>query len=536
MNRLYKVTAYHHKDREALRDAQLKVELHLEHINQQTKGCGATNKIWRRISNLSAPISSRRGLINAEDIGYIKLRKTAMDMLKWDRDETQFIHSGKINFAPLNEYLTKQKMKPIRYMAAHALLVVLGKPNWKYRPDLVKATLDNKLMTPTPGGNGIKETALLLFREKSGRFLPCREPLFLSNCVLSNDCCQYNNECPQNQVSHHHNSKSNSNGISSNINGSGINMRKVLAASAPIDCKDSVNRQRTSSSESNGNQQSSIDLSNLKAKVYEVSGDAVSMSSLKSLPEDQVSSSDLSSPPSVAHTSRSYSLASALPRTTITTAGSSLNLTKPTNTPPSSNMTILNHLMTKVNNYHKQSMNGNKTLLVEQQQQQTKNSNATSLPPTLPVVTATTTTSGVQLTASLSVCSDMNQSANINSQQSQHHTSATDSSLVLNNIRMIGGNLNNNNSGSCNNNGEIHQQYNHHYFHNHHQPYGDYEEYFEIHERLSKESMLLRADTPLKTRYWLQMLRYHAKDLGQWRVRRNGLANIMMMHQDQFNS
>lgn len=562
LNRLYKVTAYHHKDREALRDAQLKVELHLEHINQQTKGFGASNKIWRRISNLSAPISNRRGLINAEDIGYIKLRKTAMDMLKWDRDETQFIHSGRINFAPLNEYLTKQKMKSIRYMAAHALLVVLGKPNWKYRPDLVKANLDNKLMTPTPGGNGVKETALLLFREKNGRFLPCREPLFLSNCVLSNDCCQHNNECQIiNQTNHHHhnNSKSNSNDSNSNNSISNIsnssnnnnNQRKVLTASAPIDCKELTNRQRTSSSESNGNQ-ISIDLSNMKTKVYEVSGDAVSVTSLKSLPEDRNNSIALSSPPNVAHTSRSYSLASALPRTTITANSSSLNSTKPTSLTASSNMTILNQLMTKVNNYHKsQSTTSNKALLVEQQQQQqqSKNSHTTSLPPTIPVTAA----AGAQLTASLSICSGMNQSvANLNNtqqlqsqsqsqpqqqqqQQSQNQqqnhqiTSVTDSS-VYNNGRVMGGSLNN--SSGCNSNSEIYQQYNHHYFHNHHQPYGDYEESFEIHERLSKESMLLRADTPLKTRYWLQMLRYHAKDLGQWRARRNGLANIMMMRQD----
>lgn len=71
-----------------------------------------------------------------------------------------------------------------------------------------------------------------------------------------------------------------------------------------------------------------------------------------------------------------------------------------------------------------------------------------------------------------------------------------------------------------------------HHLNHHHQPYGDYQESFELHERLTKESILFKADTPLKTRYWLQLLRYHAKDLGQWRRRRNGLANIMMMRQD----
>ncbi|RWS25318.1 Myosin-M heavy chain-like protein [Leptotrombidium deliense] len=56
LNRLYKVTPYQHKDREALRDAQQKVEMHLEHINQQTKGTGAPTRIWRRISRIWRPL------------------------------------------------------------------------------------------------------------------------------------------------------------------------------------------------------------------------------------------------------------------------------------------------------------------------------------------------------------------------------------------------------------------------------------------------------------------------------------------------
>lgn len=71
LNRLYKVTPYHHRDREALKAAQQKVELHLEHINQQTKS--APNKIWRRISNLS--VANRRLPAVLEDIGNMKLRK-----------------------------------------------------------------------------------------------------------------------------------------------------------------------------------------------------------------------------------------------------------------------------------------------------------------------------------------------------------------------------------------------------------------------------------------------------------------------------
>lgn len=156
----------------------MKVELHLEHINQQTRDCVASNKIWRRISSLSAPIVSNKRAPqrdNAEDIGHIKLRKAALDLLKWDRDDTQFIHTGRLSFAPLNEYLSKHKSRSLRYLDAHAMLLVLGKPNWRYRPDLIKSSLfDSKLMRPTPGGTGIREAALVLLREKGGRFVACR--------------------------------------------------------------------------------------------------------------------------------------------------------------------------------------------------------------------------------------------------------------------------------------------------------------------------------------------------------------------------
>lgn len=531
LNRLYKVTPYHHKDREALRDAQLKVELHLEHINQQTKGISATNKIWRRIYSLSAPIPSRRGMINAEDIGYIKLRKSAMDILKWDRDETQFIHSGKINFAPLNEFLIKQKMKPLRYIAAHALLIVLGKPNWKYRPDLVKSNLDSKLMTPTPGGNGIKEAALLLFREKNGRFVACREPLFLSNCVMCNDCSQFNSECPPCSTSSTSTSAATTTSTSSpsstsSFSSSSTNVhhggdaanfslvdRKSLPSNVNATCggggggdKNKATAVATTNSQTefraasaecqrprgakdkHQNEHPSVELvaKNTLAAVKDARSinfdDSISMSSLKSLPDDKSVA-----PPGPLQTARSYSLASALPRTPIAT-GQAVHLTKATSG-TSSNLTIINQLMTKVNSYHQSKQNGGQVR------------------PAGGANDKTVTAPG---------------QASLSRQQTSSATSLNE--LTKTNVKPP---TTNQQAGEPAN--QLH--YNHHYFH-HHQPYGDYEESFEIHERLSKESLLLRADTLLKTRYWLQMLRYHAKDLGQWRARRNALANIMMMRHD----
>lgn len=75
LNRLFKVTPYHHSDRPRLKEAQLKAAMHLEHINQQTKGT-VPNKIWRRISNLSNNSTSKRS--HLEELGDVKLKKVTL--------------------------------------------------------------------------------------------------------------------------------------------------------------------------------------------------------------------------------------------------------------------------------------------------------------------------------------------------------------------------------------------------------------------------------------------------------------------------
>lgn len=80
LNRLFKVTPYHHNDRDVLREAQIKVEMHLEQINQQTKGSTVPNKLWRRISNLSNNSTSKRS--NLDDFGDIKLKKVRFKATK----------------------------------------------------------------------------------------------------------------------------------------------------------------------------------------------------------------------------------------------------------------------------------------------------------------------------------------------------------------------------------------------------------------------------------------------------------------------
>lgn len=123
--RLYKVTPPQVDARVALKQAQEKIELHLNHMNQEAKDI--PTKLWRRISS-SSP--GRRSSCELDMIN-IKLRKMAIDVLEWNHDEVRFAMEGKllvtqptdnnwrkgrtIKLAPINALLvTNGKVRPLR--------------------------------------------------------------------------------------------------------------------------------------------------------------------------------------------------------------------------------------------------------------------------------------------------------------------------------------------------------------------------------------------------------------------------------------
>lgn len=84
LNRLVKVTPRHYADYDSLRETQMKLEIHLDNINQKTKGsiAATTSRIWRRISNLSSSASMRIRNNDSqhhhhviEDFGHVRLKK-----------------------------------------------------------------------------------------------------------------------------------------------------------------------------------------------------------------------------------------------------------------------------------------------------------------------------------------------------------------------------------------------------------------------------------------------------------------------------
>ncbi|KAJ8968829.1 hypothetical protein NQ317_015645 [Molorchus minor] len=166
--RLYKVTPPHHDTREQLKEAQHKIELHLNHMNSQTKD--VPSKLWRRIGSSSGRRSSTE-----MDLVNIKLRKIAVDVLEWNHEEAKFALEGKLLFTQPTDN-NWRKGRTIKLAPVNALLVINGKPS-----------TNNKSNELTFARHGVREAALLLVRDKNGRYSLLREPLYLDRCVIAAD-------------------------------------------------------------------------------------------------------------------------------------------------------------------------------------------------------------------------------------------------------------------------------------------------------------------------------------------------------------
>uniref|UniRef100_T1J5H9 Band 7 domain-containing protein n=1 Tax=Strigamia maritima TaxID=126957 RepID=T1J5H9_STRMM len=182
LNRLLKVTCYQHKDHDLIREAQQKIELHLEQINQQAKDISGA-KIWRRISHISSTYNKRIPVADQESGGNIKLRKMALEVLDWNCDEVRFVCEGRLYFTHQTDHLWNRRSRTFKLTPVYALLVTLGKPNVNYRPD--KAEADDLLF---PSNTGIREASLVLIKEKNNRQSLVRNPVYLKSCVISSEC------------------------------------------------------------------------------------------------------------------------------------------------------------------------------------------------------------------------------------------------------------------------------------------------------------------------------------------------------------
>ncbi|CAG0880093.1 unnamed protein product [Darwinula stevensoni] len=183
LGRLYKVTPHQLEGREAIRDAQRKIEAHLEQINTEAKAMGTT-KLWRRISIISSNAPARRPVPysdKAHEMGNIRLRQLALDVLEWSSDGMGFALDGRLEFTQAGDNMWTRRGKHFRLTTIHALLVTLGNPTEHYKPS------ENGQLLFYSRRTGLQQAALLLARERNSRLTLVREPLILERCLVCQD-------------------------------------------------------------------------------------------------------------------------------------------------------------------------------------------------------------------------------------------------------------------------------------------------------------------------------------------------------------
>ncbi|XP_030909262.1 uncharacterized protein [Melopsittacus undulatus] len=166
LSRIIKTTTEYHPDHSSLREAKSRIESHLEHINMKTKQEGNT---WT-LRSFRQDSKKKREVIN------IEMRETALKTVGWLREETRFVMEGSLQLAqPPDGQWVKKGSKTLKFQNMQVLLLVN-----------MKRVSESSLESAEPGP--VKDAVLVLIRDKNnGKFHLLREPLRLSNCIVSTD-------------------------------------------------------------------------------------------------------------------------------------------------------------------------------------------------------------------------------------------------------------------------------------------------------------------------------------------------------------
>ncbi|XP_066543382.1 uncharacterized protein arhgef49 [Amia ocellicauda] len=171
LSRISKATTEYHPDHGSLREAKSRVESHLEHINMKTKQEAApwSLRSFRRDSR------KNREVIN------IEMREISIKTVGWPRESTRFVMEGQLQLSqPADGQWVKKGSKALKFQSAHGLLMV----NTKRVSDGSLDAGASSSEQPDPVRDGV----LVLIKDRSsGKFSVLREPIRLSNCVVSAD-------------------------------------------------------------------------------------------------------------------------------------------------------------------------------------------------------------------------------------------------------------------------------------------------------------------------------------------------------------
>lgn len=202
LGRLLRATAQQDVEmREALREAQAKVESYLTAINAEAKELGTVSRPWRRgysVPNLSANSTANTSSIqrpSGEELMNLRLRKMAMDCLGWsDNAAAQLVMEGFVKLTQPGELLlttTRSRGRTLKWQNVWMGLVTLNHQDNKTSVyDLGGETAADSPPVAFNAKSTVQEAAVVLIKDvKNARPGPSiyRDPLMLSYCTISSE-------------------------------------------------------------------------------------------------------------------------------------------------------------------------------------------------------------------------------------------------------------------------------------------------------------------------------------------------------------
>ncbi|XP_041118524.1 uncharacterized protein LOC121322498 [Polyodon spathula] len=167
LSRISKATTEKHPDHSSLREAKSRVESHLEHINMKSKQEGGSWSLR----------SFRRDSRKTKDVINIEMRELSLKSAGWLRESTRFIMEGQMQLSqPVDGQWVRKGSKALKFQSMHVLLMI--------HMNLDGGASSDSFAQRKP----VREAVLVLIKDKSsGKLAMLREPVRLSNCVVSAD-------------------------------------------------------------------------------------------------------------------------------------------------------------------------------------------------------------------------------------------------------------------------------------------------------------------------------------------------------------
>ncbi|XP_064646324.1 uncharacterized protein LOC135499486 isoform X2 [Lineus longissimus] len=173
LTRLYKSTPLHNTDRALIKEAQLKIEEILDHINASAKGGSSGTRARTKGSIM------RRGAPGAAAES-VEIQKVAFETIGQNRNDAFCVIMGRLSYAtPTEQGHWTKKGKGLKFSPLQAVVLALGKNKSEYSVE------EDLLLFPKKSHT--TEALMVLLKEKNGKYVPAREPLSLDKCVVCMD-------------------------------------------------------------------------------------------------------------------------------------------------------------------------------------------------------------------------------------------------------------------------------------------------------------------------------------------------------------